>query len=300
MTDREIIEDFVSYADNELGLSPATLSAYKSDLLIFAQFIADVGLNVLVADVHTVASYLQTLSRAGYASASVLRRMLSLQTFYGFVVEKGFAKANPVRALDLPQVENKIPDVLSRELMGKLLASVDPADRFALRDTAILEVFYASGVRVSELIGLELEHWFPKLGLLKVHGKGSKDRIVPVHHEAGLALDAYLNGQRPYLAAVHTVAPKAVPRAIFLSRAGRPLTRMAVWQIVRRASDRALIRPIHPHTLRHTMASHLLSGGADLRVIQSILGHEDVTTTQRYTHVDLDHLKKIHKLHPRQ
>jgi integrase/recombinase XerD len=295
----ELITRFLTFATVELGLSPNTIRAYKNDLDMFADYSHDMGVDPLTASVDFMSTYLQALSKAKYASASVLRFMVALKVFYAYLHETGYVASNPVKALDLPRCEVKLPDVLTRETTTRLLSSVDPANRFAVRDTAMLELFYASGLRVSELIQCELQDWHPSLGLMKVHGKGSKDRVVPVHNTAGAALTRYIDGLRPELFAVESDRHK--PTAIiFLSRAGLPLTRIALWQIVRRAAAHAGIRPVHPHTLRHTFASHMLSGGADLRVIQDILGHENVTTTQRYTHVDLEHLKKIHRLHPRQ
>lgn len=300
MIDTGIIEQFLSFASIELGLSPNTIAAYKNDLQLYFDYCRDLGVSPTGESVDVVSAYLQHLSRQGYASATVIRYLLSLQTFYSFLLERKVVTVNPVRLLDLPKQEQNIPDVLTRETMNKLIESIDPKDRFAVRDAAILELFYASGLRVSELIGLKLEDWHPTMRMLKVHGKGAKDRVVPVHVVATIALNLYITEQRPALLAVKSINPKPFTAVIFLSRAGRPLTRVALWQLVRRAAANAGVRPVHPHTLRHTFASHLLSGGADLRVIQEILGHEDVKTTQRYTHVDIEHLKNIHKKHPRQ
>lgn len=296
---QSLINSFVNYACVELGLSSNTLTAYIHDITRFLEFCDDLGVDPLHAGIDVLSCYLQSLTRAGYASASIVRYMLSLQTFYGYLQDDKKIDSNPVRALDLPQVEQRLPDVLSRESMDKMFAGIDPTDRFAVRDRAILELFYASGLRVSELVELHIEDWHPTLALLKVRGKGAKDRVVPVHSVAGKLLDVYLRDHRPALAAVKCERAK-LSSVFFLSRAGLPLTRCAIWLLIRRISKRAGLNPVHPHTLRHTFASHLLSGGANLRVIQEILGHADVKTTQRYTHVDLEMLKRIHKLHPRQ
>lgn len=298
----DLISKFLSFADVELGLSPNTRAAYKNDLERFDNWCRDLGVDPLSGDVNTLGSYMQSLSKADYATASVVRYMLSIQTFFAFLMERGVKdwRVNPVRNLDLPVVAHKLPDVLTKETMGRLLAAVDPRSRFALRDRTIIELFYASGLRVSELIDLELDHWYPRMNLVKIHGKGNKERIVPVHDSASAMLSKYIDEVRPELEAIVTARPHGRVDNVFLSRSGLKLTRMGVWLIVRAAAERAGIRPVHPHTLRHTFASHLLSGGADLRVIQEMLGHENVVTTQKYTHVDLDHLKKIHLLHPRQ
>lgn len=299
MTD-DLIERFESFAIVELGLAPTTMSAYHADLAAYLVFIRDMGISPESASVDILSSYLQGLTKAGYAITSILRFMATLKTFYAFLRERGVIQVNPVELLDLPKPTQTVPDVLSQDMMATLFVGADETDRYAVRDRAMLELFYASGIRVSELIGLHVDDWYPRLGVLKVNGKGSKERIVPVHNVAAKALADYIAGQRRRLVEVECIKVKHPTDIMFLSRAGRPLSRVAVWQIIRRLAAHAGIRPVHPHTLRHSFASHMLSGGADLRVIQEILGHADVQTTQRYTHVDLEHLRRIHKLHPRQ
>lgn len=299
MNDQELMAQYLSFASVECGLSPNTLLAYENDLGIYLQFCRDMGIPPVAASVDLLATYLRSLTRVGYATSSVIRFMLSVQSFYSFLQDRRIVAANPVRALDLPKAEEKLPDVLSREAMERLIAAVDPNSRLGLRDIAMLELFYASGIRVSELVGLRIEDWHPSMAMMKVSGKGSKDRVVPVHNTASDAIDRYLVQKRPILAAVKCERRKETD-VLFLSRSGLPLTRLALWQLLQHVSAKAGLRPVHPHTLRHSFASHMLSGGADLRVIQEILGHENVTTTQRYTQVDIDHLKRIHKLHPRQ
>jgi integrase/recombinase XerD len=202
--------------------------------------------------------------------------------------------------LEPPHHWKKLPDVLGREQMGALLKAVPEGQRLALRDRAIIELFYACGLRASELAELMLEDLHFDLGIVRVVGKGNKERIIPIGGPAIAAMERYLKEQRPVLAAVKTTRAKAHASRVFLTRSGGPMTRIVLWQLVRRTARRAGIRAIHPHTLRHTFATHLLSGGADLRVVQELLGHSNVATTQIYTHVDADRLKEVHrKHHPR-
>ena len=190
--------------------------------------------------------------------------------------------------------------MLSRDQINTLIAAVPPDHRLAIRDRAILELFYACGFRASELAELNLEDVHADLGVIRIFGKGRKERIVPVGGPAIRALNDYLQQLRPQLIAVKTTRSKAAANRIFLTRSGGPVTRIVLWQLVQKMSRRAGMRAIHPHTLRHTFATHLLSGGADLRIVQELLGHSNVATTQIYTHVDADRLKEVHrKHHPR-
>jgi len=190
--------------------------------------------------------------------------------------------------------------VLGREQIATLLKAVNPAHRLALRDQAILELFYACGLRASELAELQLTDLHLDLGVIRVLGKGMKERIVPIGGPAADALERYMKELRPQLLAVKTARAKTTER-VFVSRSGGGITRVVLWQLIVKLSQQAGMRKIHPHTLRHTFATHLLSGGADLRVVQELLGHADVGTTQIYTHVDADRLKAVHKKHhPRQ
>jgi integrase/recombinase XerD len=297
----DLVERYTRFAESELGLSPATVAAYRSDLNAFCGRLADLGLSPLGAGLDVLSAYLQFVTLRGAAAASLTRYIFALKGFYTWLQANRLVSANPAALLDLPKEEQRLPDVLSREHVAKLLDSVDPADRFACRDRAVLEVFYASGVRVGELVGLRLRDWIPGLGVLRVRGKGNRDRIVPVHRHAADCLSSYLDTLRPILAEVRTVRVGHSGDAVFLSRSGLPLTRVAVWQLVSRAAQRAGIRRIHPHTLRHSFATHLMTGGADLRVVQELLGHSTVETTRRYTHVDTDRLIAVHRaFHPRQ
>lgn len=303
--DLRVIDDFLAYVDYELGLSPNTLQAYRGDLHMFGGFVNErLSGNMLNPPGGCVGSYLEYLSKERrFEIASMLRHVATLRMFYKFAVNRKFTTVNPTEGMDAPHHWKKLPDVLTREQVNKLLAAVDPADPFALRDKAIVEVFYSSGLRASEMADLILQNVHLNLGVLRVLGKGRKERIVPIGGPASDAVDIYLTQLRPVLLATqgHGKFTGKGGDRVFVSRAGGPMTRISLWQVLRRLSKKAGLPPIHPHTLRHTFATHLLSGGADLRVVQELLGHSNIVTTQIYTHVDQDRLKSVHRqFHPRQ
>ena len=299
---RDVIDQFLAYVELELGLSPNTGLAYRADLADFEGFCADAGIALPNASPEILGRYLQYLQEGRkLAIASILRHVACLKMFFRFATTRHLAPSDPTELLEPPHHWKKLPDVLGRDQISALL-NADPKDhRLALRDQAILELFYACGLRASELADLSLEDLHLDLGVVRVLGKGQKERIIPIGKPAIEALQRYLSELRPTLQAVKTSRTKAHANRLFVSRSGGPVTRIVLWQLVRRLARRAGIRAIHPHTLRHTFATHLLSGGADLRVVQELLGHANVVTTQIYTHVDADRLKEVHrKHHPRQ
>lgn len=301
--DLQAIQRFLLMIEMERGLSPNTVAAYRTDLTSFADFCARAcSTSLRNATPETLGRYLEYLQvERKLEIASILRHVAALKMFYRFATAQQLATADPTELLDKPHHWKKLPDVLGREQINALLNAVDPAARLAQRDRAILELFYASGLRASELADLTLNDLHLDLGVLRVLGKGRKERIVPVGGPARAALQEYLDHLRPQLLAVRSKRPKTPTDRVFLSRAGTPITRIVLWQLVVKMSRKAGLRHIHPHTLRHTFATHLLAGGADLRVVQELLGHADVGTTQIYTHVDADRLKAVHKkYHPRQ
>lgn len=285
----ELVTRFLAYLD-EGGLSVNTKGAYASDLHRFRQFCTGMGLHPLHVDEPELATYLQSLSASGLAPASITRYMLSVQSFFRFLIEGSYLQghSNPVQNLQLPKLPSSLPYLLGGEDFIKLFAYVDHLAN--ARDRAMVELLYGCGLRVSELAAFKQSDYFPKLGMIRVGGKGDKDRVVPIHRRAIEAVDAYLSGPRK-----GSSSP-----VVLLTRPGRPMSRQAIWAALRALCVKANIKLIYPHILRHTFASHMLSGGADLRSIQDMLGHENVTTTQKYTHVDIAHLKRIHSLHPRQ
>jgi integrase/recombinase XerD len=296
------VEQFLTYVELELGLSPNTAIAYRGDLRDFSAFCDGRGTALTSADGGVLGDYLAYLQTDKHlAISSILRHIATLKMFFRFATARGLAKQNPTDLLETPHHWKKLPDVLGREQTAALLAAVDGDHRLALRDKAIIELFYACGLRASELADLTLDDLHFDLGIIRVIGKGRKERIVPIGGPAMAAMTAYVEQLRPQLQAVKTTRAKAGRQRVFLTRSGGPMTRVVLWQLVQKLSRQAGMRSIHPHTLRHTFATHLLSGGADLRVVQELLGHADVATTQIYTHVDADRLKEVHrKHHPRQ
>jgi integrase/recombinase XerD len=296
------IAPFLAHVELELGLSHNTGLAYRADLADFDAFCSAAGSALENATPEILARYLQYLQEdRKLAIASILRHVACLKMFFRFATARRLAPSDPTELLEPPHHWKKLPDVLGRAQIDALLRCVPAEHRLALRDQAILELFYACGLRASELAELVLEDLHLDLGVIRVLGKGQKERIIPIGTPAMAALRRYLTALRPTLQAVKTSRTKAHANRVFLSRSGGPVTRIVLWQLVRRLARRAGIRAIHPHTLRHTFATHLLSGGADLRVVQELLGHANVATTQIYTHVDADRLKQVHrKHHPRQ
>jgi integrase/recombinase XerD len=298
-------EGFLAFVRVECGLSGNTIAAYGRDLHDLLNELAGRG----VADVsglspRLLAEHLGGLrAKRGMASSSVTRHLATVRIFCRWLVARGMVEDDPSEILERPTRWRKLPNVLSPRQMKSLLASARVnADAAAgsgaigLRDLALMELLYASGLRASEICGVGLNDLHANLGVVRVTGKGSKDRLVPVGGPARVAIGHYIERGRPDL-----VRPGGAHKGkLLLSVRGRPLERVAVWQIVRRCAALAGIPKVHPHMLRHSFATHLLSGGADLRVVQELLGHADITTTQVYTHVDATRLKSIHsRFHPR-
>ena len=290
------VERFLNHLAVERALSPLTIDAYRRDLGRMVDSLA--GQGVLEPKGITPSSlqvFLGDLIARGYASSSTARVSASVRTFLKFLFGNGLIVIDPNTLLDTPKAINRLPRVLSRKQVDRLLGSINPESRLYLRDRAILELFYAAGLRVSELCGLKTSNLNPSLGIVRCLGKGRRERIVPVNDPAIRAVEDYVGGLRPKLV--------KDPRndQLFLTARGMGLERVMVWRIVKRAAGMAGLGDlVSPHTLRHSFASHLLEGGADLRIVQELLGHADVTTTQIYTHIDRKRLKSIHrKYHPR-
>jgi integrase/recombinase XerD len=293
----EDIAAFRHYLQAERGMAANTVLAYGRDLDRFALWVAGGGLDdYLQPSVRALSHYLSHLREEGLAPASTARHLIALKMFYRFLRMEERAPASAVELLSSPTLWERIPQVLSPESVEKLLAAPQPADRFYLRDRALLETLYATGSRASEVVGLKLADLFLDSGFCKCLGKGNKQRVVPLGQPALAALRSFLSDARPELV-------RAIPDSpwVFVSRGGRALTREMLWIIVKKYVRRAgLNAKVSPHTLRHSFATHLLAGGADLRTVQELLGHANIRTTQHYTHVDRDRLKAIHRqFHPR-
>ncbi len=280
---------FQSYLTAERGLAANTVLAYGRDLARFADWAETVRLdNYLKPTLRDLGRYLAFLSDENLAAPSVARHLAALRMFYRFLRLEERADPAAVELLGSPKLWQRVPHVLPPAGVDKLLAAPQPGDRFFLRDRAILETLYATGCRASEMVGLKAEDVYLDAAFCKVTGKGNKQRVVPLGRPAVAALRAYLG-------------ESSDPGPVFRSKSGRPLSRLMIWKLVRKYCRRAgLPDAVHPHTLRHSFATHLLSGGADLRAVQELLGHAGIQTTQHYTHVDRARLKAIHqKFHPR-
>jgi len=286
----EALQTFLDTLVVERGLSPNTVQAYRRDLTDHLRFLTTHGLQALsaVEESHLLL-YLGYLRRLQAAPATVMRKLSAVRTFYRNLVREEAIPSDPTANLPAPRLLRRLPGVLSVEETQALIEQPDVTAPRGLRDKAMLELLYATGLRVSELVGLSRGDINFELGIVRCIGKGSKERIVPVGKPALEAVQAYLDSRRD-----------ANP-ALFLGNKGQPLTRVAFWRIIRRYGRQAGIRTsISPHTLRHSFATHMLDGGADLRSIQEMLGHASIATTQVYTHVSVDRLREVyHAYHPR-
>lgn len=276
----------------ERGLSQNTVAAYRQDLNALAEFLEELELPLSKLDSDDLLLLLAWLRQRGDVNRTLARRISGLRSFFSWLVEEKELKLNPALYLDSPKLPSLLPDVLSQEDVLKVLG-IPANNNLGLRDKAMLELLYAAGLRVSELIQLEpLDIDFQR-GVVRIFGKGSKERYVPLHTTALTRLTAYLRDVRPQF------KPKS--KQIFLNRSGQGLTRQGVWKLVKRYALKAEITTdISPHTFRHSFATHLLEGGADLRSVQLLLGHADLAATELYTHVEAKRLQKIHQsFHPR-
>jgi integrase/recombinase XerD len=290
------IEAFLSFISLERGLAANTVVSYRRDLDQAAEFFARRGIagwRTVTAEV--AAAWVQSLSASRYTVASLARKLSALRMLARFLVREKLRDDDFSALLTSPKPARKIPGTLSEAEVARLVAAPTSGDPRGLRDRALLELFYSSGLRVSELAGLTLQQIDLKQGFLRVFGKGSKERVVPVGGKACDALDTYLISGRPHLVRPHTGS------AFFLNHRGRALSRVALWKIVKAHAKRAgITKNVKPHALRHSFATHLLTGGADLRAIQEMLGHASISTTQIYTAVEPQRLLDHHaKFHPR-
>jgi integrase/recombinase XerD len=291
------ITAFRHYLQAERGMAANTVLAYGRDLERFGQWVSEGDLaSYLNPSLRELGQYLGYLRDENLAPPSIARHLVALKMFYRFLRLEERVKQNAVELLSSPNLWERIPQVLSPESVEKLLAAPCPDDRFYLRDRALLETLYATGSRASEVVNLKLQDLHLESGFCKCLGKGNKQRVVPLGRPAIKALREYLADFRPKLTRGQSDCPW-----VFVSRGGRALTREMLWILVKKYVGRAgLNAKVSPHTLRHSFATHLLAGGADLRTVQELLGHANIRTTQHYTHVDRDRLKAIHRqYHPR-
>lgn len=291
-----LIQEFIDYLGHEKGLAANTLESYSRDLRQYYGFLSeDASSSLENASQATIVAYLMYLRKQGKATATIARRLAALKAFYQFLVKENYVDKDPTGDLASPRLERKLPKILSVQEVERLLAQPDTRTIAGKRDKAMLELLYATGIRVSELTSLNVGDVDVSEGFLRCTGKGSKERMVPVGEIALQALKVYLNEARPKLIS----SPSE--QAMFVNHHGRRLTRQGFWKIVKKyAAQAGIKKEITPHTLRHSFATHLLENGADIRAVQEMLGHADISTTQIYTHVTKERLKDVYaKSHPR-
>ena len=289
-------ERFLETMEHKKGLAANTLDAYRRDLGRYLRHLANQGIeDVEIIEQQHIASLIRILSDSGLSPSTIARNLTSIKRFHQYLLLQGITELNPAEHLNPPKLERKLPDVLAIDQIAALLAAPDPDAPLGMRDRAILELLYATGIRVSELTALERSALLLEHGLIRILGRGLRERLVPIGPQAVRTLTHYLQQGRP-----HLVRPPTGDHA-FLNIQGGPLSRMSIWKIIKAAGDKGRIgKEISPHTLRHSFASHLLEGGANLRDVQELLGHADISTTQIYADLDRTYLKQVHKTyHPR-
>ena len=291
-----LLDQFLDYIALERGLSENTRAAYGADLKSFLAFLRDRG----VSSVNSVArqnilDFLMEQKDRGLSSNSISRRLVSVKVFFRYLQQEGLLRKNVTETMDSPKLWKVLPGTLTYKEVERLLAAPAKDKKLGLRDKAILETLYGTGLRASEVTSLTIDSIHFEEGFLRCMGKGRKERVVPIGESARQAVQRYLSELRPLL------VKDASARALFLSNRGRPFGRKRIWTMIKKyARDAGITKNVKPHTMRHSFASHLLANGAPLRIIQEMLGHSDITTTQIYTHVDSSRLKSVHsQFHPR-
>ncbi len=292
----QMADQFINYLVVEKGLSSNTVAAYSKDIILYLESLSANGISDIAdADMALVIKHLIDLRDAGLGPRSRARHLVTIRGFYKFLVREKILETNPAQMVDLPKVGRKLPNVLEVDEVVRLLEAPDASKPLGVRDAAMLELLYAAGLRVSELINVGIANINLEACFVRVLGKGSKERIVPIGQVAMKKIDAYLASGRPVLL-------KGRPSPyLFVTRSATPMTRQGFWKLLKQYALKAgLSHKITPHALRHSFATHLLKRGADLRSVQVMLGHVDISTTQIYTHVAQERLKAVHtQYHPR-
>ena len=286
-------QDYLTMLRAERNLSSNTINAYERDLTDYFGFIlSNWNKNISAITKDFIEEYINIKKSAGSASKTIARIIASIRSYHKFLVSEDYVKKNPSLLLSSPRLQKFRPDALSEEEINAITKAIDDSYQFAKRDKAIIEMLYSCGIRVTELCDLETSNLIFEDDLIRVMGKGSKERILPIGGRAKRFLNDYLDYSR------HKLIKKTSSSSIFVSRNGKPLTRAMINNILKKWCRAAgITKSISPHTLRHSFATHLLEGGADLRFVQALLGHSDISTTQIYTHLDKHHLKEVYKSH---
>jgi integrase/recombinase XerD len=292
----ELLKQFLGYLSFEVGLSSNTVESYRRDLKRYLQFLKDKKVDSADKITEKLTSdFVMLLHRMGLAANSIARNLTSIRRFHKFLLAEGLSLSDPTAILESPRLWRKLPVVLNVNEMEKLLDQPEQDKPLSVRDKAILEFLYATGVRISELIAVKRKDVMFEVELVRIFGKGGKERIIPLGRTARQTVERYLKEVRPDLAKEYS------EDVLFLNSRGRPFSRMGLWKILRKYVVMAGIKKkVSPHTIRHSFATHLLDAGADLRSVQEMLGHADISTTQIYTHLDREYLKSEHReYHPR-
>jgi integrase/recombinase XerD len=293
---RELIDTFLNYLSVERGLARNTIISYREDLNSYFDFIAKLNIDALSKITkNDIVNFMLNQKDKGIAANSIARRLAAVRMFHRFLARERILKADPSGLIDSPKLGRKIPDTLSLNEVDALISRPDIRDKQGIRDKAILETLYATGMRVSEAANLKVDNVNLDIGFLRCIGKGNKERVIPLGKKAINAIQRYLKISRPYF------LKKKESEFLFLNRFGKKISRQSLWKIIKRYAKEARIKkPIKPHMLRHSFATHLLERGADLRSVQEMLGHSNISTTQIYTHINKDRLKTVHRMfHPR-
>jgi integrase/recombinase XerD len=295
------LKQYLRFVKLEKGLSENSVVSYENDLRRYLEFVSrDLQIRDLGGiTLQHIEQYLEELTAMELAVSSIARNISSIRSFHEFAVVEQLAEANPAELVELPKKAKKLPQVLDADEVVRIIEAADRTTAAGIRDAAILETLYASGMRVSELTDLEMDKLFFEIGFIRVIGKGNKERLVPVGEQAQLALEHYIETVRRDF--INPEKPQKTKNKLFLNQRGGPLTRMSVWNIVNKYAMKAgITKNVYPHIFRHSFATHLLEGGADLRAVQEMLGHTSILTTEIYTHVDRSLLHQVHKeFHPR-
>jgi integrase/recombinase XerD len=291
------LQTFIHYLSVERGLAQNTLFSYERDITQYLEFLGKAGILSLKdsSKVH-ISNYLMKLKQLGRASATLSRTMVSIRAFYQFLVRERMLDHDPSLHMETPKLEKRLPKVMTVQEVETLLEAPQTSSPNGMRDKAMLEVLYATGIRVSELISLDLQSVNLGMGFIRCIGKGSKERIIPLGRIASQYLSTYIESMRPKL-----LKKSKAEEALFVNHLGTRITRQGFWKIIKRyAMEANILKEITPHTLRHSFATHLLENGADLRAVQEMLGHADISTTQIYTHVTRSKMKEVYdRTHPR-
>lgn len=292
-TRHTFIERYLEYLLIERGLSENSIAGYMTDLDTFSSFLNERSSTVENVNGQILMLYLTYLRSKGLKNRSIARHLSSIRGFYGFCSSNDLMKDDPAALLENPKLPKKLPVFLTRKEVSAVLKRPVMTEKLGFRDRVMLELLYAAGMRVSELIGLKIRDFDAQTGVLTIFGKGSKERFVPIHFIAQDFLNQYINNWR--------AAFNPQEDYIFLNRSGKGLTRQGVWKLIKKyAQEAGIKRSISPHTFRHSFATHLLEGGADLRTVQLLLGHADISATEIYTHIQAGRLIQMHKkFHPR-